>query len=208
MAGLSAAKQAVKRTGDVVLDRYLGVETAADVLPEDLEFSPDRADRHYQATNWLAVLWLAAMLRRMRPTRAEAFLDYGAGKGRVVLIAGRLPFGRVIGVELSPSLARIGRRNLERNRHRLASDAVLVEEDMASFVVPDDVAVVYLYNPSEGDAFLGALARIRESLERRPRRFRLIYVNVRMHEQVLAAGFRLAHDLPFVDWRIYAFGGP
>jgi predicted RNA methylase len=35
----------------------------------------------------------------------EVFLDYGAGLGRVLILAAMLPFKRVIAVELSPILA-------------------------------------------------------------------------------------------------------
>lgn len=207
MTAIARIKTALKRAGDEAFDRYLGVDTAGDVLPGELGFDPADDNRHYQATNWLASLWLHALLRRMQPTASDAFLDYGAGKGRVVLQAAAFPFGKVVGVELSPSLAGVARANVERNRHRLVSrDVTIAEADMGEFGVPDDVSVVYMYNPSEGPAFVAALERLRESLQRRPRSFRLIYVNARMHRHLVAAGFRVAHDLPLVDWRVYAYG--
>ena len=41
-----------------------------------------------------------------------SFIDVGAGMGRAVLLAAELPFRRVVGVELNPTLARIARKNL------------------------------------------------------------------------------------------------
>ena len=41
------------------------------------------------------------------------FLDYGAGKGKVLLIAGMKPFKAVIGVEFSEELQQIATKNIE-----------------------------------------------------------------------------------------------
>jgi predicted RNA methylase len=41
------------------------------------------------------------------------FVDIGSGKGRALIIAAEYAFKRIIGVEYSPSLATICRRNLE-----------------------------------------------------------------------------------------------
>src|SRR5215472_1458160 len=39
------------------------------------------------------------------------FVDLGCGKGRVLLMARELGFGRIIGVEFAPALAKVARRN-------------------------------------------------------------------------------------------------
>lgn len=200
-------RQAVKVAGDRVVDRWLRVETADVVLADDLGYAADGQDEGYEATNWAALLWLAAYLRRLRPGPRDAFMDYGAGKGRVLLLSARLPFGRVTGVELSPALARLAEQNIAENRGRLRARHVsVVQGDMATVPVPDDVTVAYFYNPSRGPALRGAIEQIRASLERRPRQFRLVYVNPQMHETLVDAGFRVVHRVPFAAWRVYAYG--
>lgn len=57
-----------------------------------------------------------AALDHWRPTitaRIEdyTFIDLGCGKGRALLLASRLPFREVIGIELNPQLAAIAQRN-------------------------------------------------------------------------------------------------
>lgn len=44
--------------------------------------------------------------------RGFTFIDYGAGKGRVLLIAARYQFDRVVGVELSEPLIRVAAANI------------------------------------------------------------------------------------------------
>jgi SAM-dependent methyltransferase len=141
---------------------------------------PDRVE--YQASSWRL---LRRALRGYRIGRTDAFLDYGCGKGRIVYQAARMPFGRVIGVEISAELIEVARRNARRNRQRLScGDIELVCGDATAYEVPDDVTYVYMYNPFIGDAFRQVLQRIETSLDRRPRPIRLIYVHPVMEAEL------------------------
>lgn len=209
MGSGTTLRNAAKRFGDEAVDRWLGIDSAAPVPHERLEFGDERADEPYQATNWMALLWVQRTLERFDPTREDTFVEFGAGKGRVVLVAAGLPFGSVVGVELSESLAAVARTNIDRNRSRLVCADVRIEQaDMAAFPIPDDMAVAFFYNPGHGEAFLAALAHIRDSLARRPRRFRLVYGNPVMHDEVTGAGFRVAHRPRFINWNVYAWAPP
>jgi predicted RNA methylase len=46
------------------------------------------------------------------PYTETTFVDLGSGKGRVLIVAAMYPFKRIIGVEYSPDLATVCRRNL------------------------------------------------------------------------------------------------
>lgn len=79
----------------------------------------------------------------------STFVDLGAGMGRIVILAARLPFRAVIGVEISPALAEIARDNLAsaHDTLRVAGDVGIVRRDALDYVFPDGPLVVYLYNP-------------------------------------------------------------
>jgi SAM-dependent methyltransferase len=158
------------------------------------EFGLDHPDRvEYRASSWRH---LRRGMQGCSVDRSDVFLDYGCGKGRIVYQAAALPFGRVIGVEISPQLLDVARRNIERNLRRLACrDVELVCTDAANYEVPDDVTYVYMYNPFLGDVFRAALANLERSLERRPRRLRLIYVHPAMTADIERSGrFRAVHE--------------
>ncbi len=55
---------------------------------------------------------------RSLPVQYErrSFLDFGSGKGRMVIAAATLPFRRVLGVEISDRLLQEARRNVEAMR--------------------------------------------------------------------------------------------
>ncbi len=142
---------------------------------------------HYQPSPWLT---LPRALRRAEVTREDVFIDFGCGMGRVLLEAALLyPFDRVIGVELSPELAAVARGNLERNRRRLAArEFEVVASDVLDYQVPDDVTVAFFYNPFLGPIFEHVLRQLLASVDRAPRRLRIVYRNPVEEEMLLATG--------------------
>jgi hypothetical protein len=117
------------------------------------------------------------------------FTDFGSGKGPAVLVAATFPFGRASGIEISDDLTRSARRNLERSRLRPRAASVEFETaDVLEYDIPDDLSVVYLYNPFTGLLFARFLERLLQSLERRPRALRLVYNYPFEHDYVIASG--------------------
>ncbi len=94
------------------------------------------------------------------PIRYEdfTFIDLGAGKGRVLLVASRFPFKRLIGVEFARELVETARRNIERFGCR----AEVVHADAADYRFPSENLVVYLYNPFGPEVLRPVLSYLRE----------------------------------------------
>jgi SAM-dependent methyltransferase len=169
----------------LLFDRRLGVETAGLISRKELGYS-DQRNTWYQPSRW----WT---LRRMIPRRSvgpdDVFLDMGSGMGRVVFFAAGYPFKRVIGMELSSELHEVAVRNLESIRDKLrCRDVVLEQADARTYEMPDDVTIVFLYNPFQGEIFDAAIASLLRSVERNPRPVRIIYSNPVEHERLLATG--------------------
>jgi len=97
--------------------------------------------------------------------------------------------GPLNGVELSEQLNEVAQRNLERNRARLRCRSFeLVAADVLEYEIPDDVTVAFFANPFRGATFATVIERLLESLDRHPRRLRLIYRNPVEHEHLMATG--------------------
>ena len=168
-----------------VLDRALNIDTGGIVELEDLDL-PDFEREGYEGSGWLD---LRRMLRRGEVGPEDVFLDLGSGKGRVVLLAARHPFAKVIGVEISEALTAVARRNLVQSRHRRRCGSVeLVTADALDYPIPDEVTVVYLYNAFRGATFDAVIGNLIASVDRRPRCVRLIYLNPQEHERLVGTG--------------------
>ena len=93
-----------------------------------------------------------------------------------------------MGVELSPELTAIAQRNLATMSDRRCREVELVTADVLEFEIPDDLTVVYLYNPFRGEIFGRVLEKLIESVDRAPRTLRMIYRTPVEHEQIEATG--------------------
>jgi SAM-dependent methyltransferase len=173
------------RLGRLIYEPRGFEDTSASVGLDELRLDhPDRND--YTASGWR---WLRRVLRPSDVKPSDVFVDFGSGKGRVVYEAARYPFARVIGVEVSEELNRVARANIERCKDRLACKQVeLVTCDAAYFEIPDDMTFAYLYNPFSGDTFKRVIAHIIESIDRNPRRVKVVYLNPEMEHELLATG--------------------
>lgn len=146
--------------------------------------------RSYQASeSWR----LTRILPPREVTSADVFVDVGAGKGRVLLVAARrYPFRRVLGVELSPQVAATGRRNLAAAGH---AGVEIHCADVCDWDIPPDTSVFYLFNPFVGEVFETFVGRLTQSQRVAPRTLRIVYANPVMHHSLTAAGFGVLRQL-------------
>lgn len=99
---------------------------------------------------------------------SHTFIDVGCGKGRVVLLASQLGFGRVIGIEFSPLVAETARENIARFRGtRQARDVCsIVTEDASKYALPSGPLVLFLMNPFEPELARSFIANVLEAFDR------------------------------------------
>ena len=125
-------------------------------------------------------LYLYRALRGSRVGPDDVFLDYGSGKGRVLLHACRRPFARVIGIELDPDDCAFARANLAL----AAAPIGCAQRRWRCFrwtpragPSPTTSTTSTCSTRSRARCSAPSLARLIESLERRPRPLTLIYAN-------------------------------
>lgn len=109
----------------------------------------------------------------LRPS--DVVVDLGAGKGRVVCVAASYPVKRVVGVEIEPHLAGIGKRNAATMRGRRAPIEFRCQSAVDNRF--DDATVITLFNPFGSETMYQVLKALEASLARRPRELRIIYCN-------------------------------
>jgi SAM-dependent methyltransferase len=125
---------------------------------------------------------LMARWCRSRPNlsvESTVFVDAGAGMGRALLLAARMPFRAAVGVELNPTLARIARRNAAtwRATGRAQSPMKVACGDAAEFRFPAGHCVLFLFNPFGAAVMKRLLKSVAAQFASRPKELDLIYVN-------------------------------
>jgi SAM-dependent methyltransferase len=126
---------------------------------------------------------------------SSVFLDYGAGKGRALILAAQHGFRKAIGVELSDELCVAARKNIEIYHRRHRASAIEVHcGDAADFDVPGEVDVAYFFNAFDAEVMLATVDRISKSLCRFPREFYVICLYPRFIDLFINAGFTRFHQ--------------
>lgn len=184
---LEPAFRLIREPQDKLVDRYLGIETRDLHVFRELGRSVGALERlgyPERSINYTVAFW---GMRHIRPRPSDTLLDLGCGSGRLICVAAQFAFRRILGVEINPRLAALTGRNLSTLRKFKARPEVVCA-DAATFTIPDDVNVVWMYNPFHGAVFESALKRITESYDRKSRQLRILYYNPQEEDTVILAG--------------------
>jgi hypothetical protein len=167
------------RRRDAEFDRTFGVDTGGLIPLSDLDIEDD---------NWVHGLMYAASppqlfaeIMQNLPIRHEdfAFIDFGSGKGRVLLMASQFPFTRIVGVEFSRGLHEIAQRNIAayRGSAQRCRSLASICMDAATWPIPSERAVFYLYRPFDEEVLTAVLGNIEKSLSAHTREVFVVYMN-------------------------------
>ncbi|MFL6674406.1 MAG: class I SAM-dependent methyltransferase [Massilia sp.] len=196
--------QLYEKLADRTFDRIHGVDTRMFAELSEMQIgSPNkRFGQRYQAS---PVFSLRRLLRRLDIDYPDfAFVDFGSGKGRTLLLAGELPFKRVIGVEFSADLNECAVRNISLRRRGQAESVAALHCDATEFELPPENLVLYFFNPFKAEVLDKVLSRLAASLEAMPRKVIIVYLYLE-DRQLLdnLQGFQLREA--WHRYRIYTF---
>jgi len=106
-------------------------------------------------------------LKALGDTRDYAFVDVGCGKGRVAIVASEFPFREITGIELSPELADIARRNVEKMSQRFPGRPPITIRtgNVLDFALPPGKSVLYMYHPFGREVMKRFAAKLESALE-------------------------------------------
>jgi SAM-dependent methyltransferase len=163
---------------DHLFDFRYGIDTCSTSLLESLTINSDSRSQgmNYQPTRLMPFRRLLNELKPAIPPGA-ALVDFGSGKGRVLLIAAEFGFRKVVGVEFARELCELAKENCSRYKARtgVATEFVNVESDATKYHVNADECVFVLFNPFPGEILNTVLDNIVHSLQEHPRRILIIY---------------------------------
>lgn len=180
---------------DVAFDNEHGFDTSGKLYPVLDEALGD--NRFYG--NFYAAVPAAefrdVMTRLPITHRDYAFIDYGSGKGRALLLAAEWSFHSVIGVEYAPELHEVAQDNIARYL-KLGTSTSQFElhcMDAAAYALPKLPTIVFMNNPFGQPVIEQVLAAIRRSLRDTPRDLWIVY-----HYPLIPKPFREADFLEHI----------
>jgi hypothetical protein len=164
---------------DRKIERLMFRPTAAPVKLAVLTLhGGSRTQAHdYRPTPRLVFKW--AMSAIADDLRRLGFIDYGAGKGRVLLMASLKPFLSIGGIELARELhddAMMNIAQFPRSPMRCRNIECLLA-DATDVMTPDGPAVHYFFNPFSRVAFAEVLNGLVSSYRENPRRLYVVLID-------------------------------
>jgi SAM-dependent methyltransferase len=165
-------------------DEQFHVQTSGLVLGQHLATGAPN-DKHSTAYYGIAPsvleqlchIWRSSTLAA--PPEDYSFLDIGAGMGRGLLIASRMPFREVTGIDLHPDLCEIAQKNIrtwEAAGHPRCPMKILCQ-DATAFQFPQNPAVAYLFNPFRAPVLKALLRQMEKQFSTRQGQLDLLYAN-------------------------------
>ena len=119
-----------------------------------------------------------------------SFVDYGAGKGRVMLLASQHEFKTIGGMEFAAELHDAATMNIQQfPRSRMTCRNVECTLADAAYVgLPEDETIYYFYNPFSREVLAAVLEIITASYHERPRRLYVVLVDSSDGDLVMQTG--------------------
>lgn len=172
-------------------DRRFGLDTLTPVHRTDLGIASGNLRYAVSYGTIAPEDFHAAMASVKADLSRFAFIDFGSGKGRIVLLASDYPFEEIIGLEISPRLHQIALENLKafRNPLQRCSRIQLLHADFAAHRLPAKPLFCFLYNPCEAPLMNRVIENIQRSLAGNPSRSYVMYFNPRFGQLWENAGF-------------------
>lgn len=131
-----------------------------------------------------------------------SFTDYGAGKGRVLLMAAMLPFARIRGIEFARELQDDAEMNIAQFPRSLmrCRDVDCLLEDATSITPPAGPGVHYFFRPFSRTAFAGVLNKLVSAYRADPQPLYIVLVDGRDRDLVERSGVFHRVRLPVLTW--------
>lgn len=140
----------------------------------------------------------------------DGFLDIGCGKGRTMVVAAYYGFKNITGIDFAIELCREARQNCTQiTKHFPLTHWNVIHDNAADFVPASDIHVILFFNPFDNVMMKQAIRKIKKSLQNKPRRLWIVYINPQHKALITQNGFKEVYyikRMPFVEAAIFENG--
>ncbi len=137
-------------------EKFYGIATSVIKKSHSKEFY------HYQGASYSVLLRILNMLGT--EYLSYDFVDIGCGKGRVLIVAEKYGFRKLVGIELDEELVEDARKNIAGYRKRNSDSTIdIYRINALEYTYGDKPAVYFLFNPFNEEVLNKVVSRIMES---------------------------------------------
>ncbi len=119
------------------------------------------------------------------------FVDIGCGKGRAMVVANYLGVKKITGIDFSKQLCDAAVENFKLTNKILPKAKIKVLNNNAFyFAIEKDVDCIFMFNPFDDIIMSGLLENIEMSIQKKPRKITIIYINPVDKELIQSYGYK------------------
>jgi len=142
----------------------------------------------YQGSNYFIIEKAFEYLKNEHAN--NNILDFGSGKGRIMVVAAHYGFKNISGIDFSESLCREAEYNIEKTKLLFPeTNFKIICSDAANYKIENETNVFFFFNPFDEVVMLKVVKNILSSLKEHERKIYVIYANPVHKEIFLSAGF-------------------
>jgi len=187
----NAYNLALHRFSENKTEKRLGVSTLHEVSLAELNISDPDSIR-YSPIPYKALF--KALATTQKQDFSGTFIDYGCGKGRVVMAAATLPFENVIGLELAEALVVEALENSKKMKTPVCKNVDIICCDATSYELPKNTKVIHFYNPFRGKLLFKVMQNIATLAAEIDHEILVLFANPDEFERLLAENDALPSD--------------
>lgn len=170
----------------------------------DLKHDPTETDTertHYYADS--GGLAFDRIMANFKITPGDSIVDFGCGKGGILISLSKYPFSKITGVEIDPALAEIAERNISKLK---IENVDIVCSDAADFKDLDAYNYFYFFDPFPCHVMQDVIDNIEKSVLSRPKAVTIIYLNPQCHDLVESSNiFKKTKELPHFEHKCFIY---
>ena len=208
-------KKGLIKTGKIYLskidhrmfDYKYNINTHRDLRLKNLSFSSINKKNGFDYET-ISPFLINKILTTINIYEEDILVDFGCGKGRVLLIASQYKFKKIIGIEFSRELVDIALKNIMscKGCNNFDIDIIkIVEGDALDYKYNNDETIFYLYNPFTNIILDQLCEKIKKSIYHRSRRVYIIYVNPIYDNIIVANGFNKIKKINLINQMCYVY---
>jgi len=170
----------------------------------DLRHDPSEAvteRTHYYADS--GGLAFDRIMAHFNITPDDAIVDYGCGKGGILISLSKYPFGKITGVEIAPDLVAIAKSNIRKLNIK---NIEIWCCDAAEFKQLNEYNYFYFFDPFPCNVMQDVMRNIEQSILEQPRKVIIIYLNPLCHDLIVSKStFIKTKELPHFEHKCFIY---